>query len=286
GMLIKQTDVPLRTHVLTAAAATVRPFAQCLFTLTFLPYEASISLDAILRTLIRVHWTRSRLLEWKTFSDTNQSVRSDMRGFFREMMAAPAVSLFTSVTLLLTNPSSLMIAAPLLLLWIASPAIAWWLSRPILTKPTDLKPEQLQFLRKCSRKTWRYFETFVTEEDNWLPPDNVQMNPDEVVAHRTSPTNIGIALLADLAAHDFGYISVGCLLDRTQKTFGTMNRMERYRGHLFNWYDTRTLIPLAPRYVSTVDSGNLAGQLLVLGSGMRQMLDEDLLSSHLCCGMS
>jgi cyclic beta-1,2-glucan synthetase len=125
----------------------------------------------------------------------------------------------------------------------------------------NLTKKQTQFLRQLSRKTWRYFETYVTEDENWLPPDNVQMNPHEVIAPRTSPTNIGMALLADLAAQDFGYISVGCLLDRTRKTFGTMARMERYRGHLFNWYDTRTLLPLAPQYVSTVDSGNLAGQL-------------------------
>ena len=109
----------------------------------------------------------------------------------------------------------------------------------------------------------------MTEADNWLPPDNVQMNPGEVIASRTSPTNIGMALLADLAAYDFGYISVACLLDRTRKTFGTMSKMEHHRGHLFNWYDTQTLRPLAPLYVSTVDSGNLAGHLYVLGSGFR-----------------
>src|SRR3954462_1403689 len=117
-----------------------------------------------------------------------------------------------------------------------------------------------------ARRTWRYFEEFVTAEDNWLPPDNIQLNPDLVIAPRTSPTNIGMSLLADLAAYDFGYCSIAQLLERTQRTFETLSRMERYRGHFFNWYDTRTLDSLHPRYVSMVDSGNLVANLLVLSS--------------------
>ncbi len=153
-------------------------------------------------------------------------------------------------------------------------------------KETDAVVAQRRFLRFTARRTWRYFETFVTELDNWLPPDNVQLNSGQVVASRTSPTNIGIALLSDLAAYDFGYISMGCLLDRTRKTFGSMAHLERYRGHLLNWYDTRTLEPLNPRYVSTVDSGNLAGKLFVLHSGLKRMPDETILSKQLCIGLA
>ena len=135
------------------------------------------------------------------------------------------------------------------------------------------------FLAKLSRRTWRYFEVFVTAEENWLPPDNYQEKPAEGVASRTSPTNIGMALLADLAACDFGYCSAGRLLDRTQKTFGTLARMERHRGHFYNWYDTRSLKPLFPLYVSTVDSGNLVGHLLVLRSGLLELIETKVAAS-------
>ncbi|MEJ7592260.1 MAG: hypothetical protein WKF77_11975 [Planctomycetaceae bacterium] len=254
--------------------------------LVFLPYEAFISLDAVARTLMRVHWTKSKLLEWKTSGDTERSARSDLKGFFQAMLVAPGIATVTLIWLILQRPQVLMVAGPLLGLWFVSPAIAWWLSRPIVPTPVNLTRTQHIFLRRMSRKTWRYFETFVTEDDNWLPPDNVQMNPGDVIASRTSPTNIGMALLADLAAYDFGYISAGCLLDRTLKTFGTISKMERYRGHLFNWYDTRTLTPLAPQYVSTVDSGNLAGQLFVLGSGLRELTESRILPRRICDGLA
>ncbi len=141
------------------------------------------------------------------------------------------------------------------------------------------------FLKKLSRRTWRYFEAFVTEQENWLPPDNFQEHPAPVIAPRTSPTNIGMALLADLAAYDFGYCSVARLLDRTQKTLGTLGKMERYRGHFYNWYDTRSLKPLLPSYVSMVDSGNLAGHLLVLRSGLLELHATPVLPSRLFDGL-
>jgi cyclic beta-1,2-glucan synthetase len=282
----KPAGLPVSTHLKTCLAATVRPLAQCAFTLMFLPYEAFISVDAVVRTLVRVHWTNSKLLEWKTSSDTERSARSDLMGFFRTMQVGPVLASTIVGCLLLLRPDALLVAGPLLAMWFVSPAVGWWLSRPILPTPVKLTTQQRIFLRRTARKTWRYFETFVTAQDNWLPPDNVQMNPGEVIASRTSPTNIGMALLADLAAHDFGYISVACLLDRTRKTFGTMSKMEHYRGHLFNWYDTQTLQPLAPLYVSTVDSGNLAGHLYVLGSGFRELVDAKVLPRRMCEGLA
>ncbi len=281
----KPAGLPVAMHLMTCLTSTVRPLAQSVFAMMFLPYEAFISLDAVVRTLVRVHWTKSKLLEWKTSSDAERSARSDMKGFFRAMLVAPTIAAATLVYLILLRPEVLLVAGLLLAMWIISPAVAWWLSRPILPTPVKLTMKQHIFLRRTARKTWRYFETFVTEEENWLPPDNVQMNPGEVIASRTSPTNIGMALLADLAAHDFGYISVACLLDRTRKTFGTMSKMEHHRGHLFNWYDTQTLQPLAPLYVSTVDSGNLAGHLFVLGCGFRELIDAKILPRRVCDGL-
>src|SRR4029434_216988 len=146
--------------------------------------------------------------------------------------------------------------------WRTSPFVAWWLSRTLLAPTVHLTDSQRIFLRKLSRRTWRYFEEYVTADENWLPPDNIQEKSAEGIASRTSPTNIGVALLADLAARDFGYCSAGRLLDRLSKTFSTLARMERHRGHFFNWYSTRSLKPLFPLYVSTVDSGNLVGHLL------------------------
>ena len=235
--------------------------------------------------LVRVHWTNRKLLEWKTSSEAERSTRADLRGFFRTMFFAPALATVMLVWLAVQRVDVLAIAGPWLGVWIASPLIAWWLSRPLAQPAIRLTDKQRMFLRHLSRKTWRYFETFVTAEENWLPPDNVQVNSEEVVASRTSPTNIGMALLADLAAYDFGYCSVARLLDRTQSTFDTLTQMERYRGHFFNWYNTRTLAPLTPRYVSTVDSGNLAGHLLVLGSGLRKLMDSEILPRRVFDGL-
>jgi cyclic beta-1,2-glucan synthetase len=281
----KPTDLPLSTHLATATIAMGKPLAQCLLTMLFLPYDAYLSLDAMVRTLVRVHWTKTKLLEWKTSSSTEDSTRADLSGFFRAMMFAPMIAVTTFVWLAIRRPDLMIVAGPLLVMWIVSPLVAWWLSRPLAPPSIRLNDKQRIFLRTVSRKTWRYFETFVTAEDNWLPPDNVQMNPGEMIASRTSPTNIGMALLADLAAYDFGYCSAARLLDRTQKTFGTLTKMERYRGHFYNWYHTQTLEPLKPHYVSTVDSGNLAGQLLVLGSGLRQLIDAEILPRRIFHGL-
>ncbi len=133
-----------------------------------------------------------------------------------------------------------------------------------------LSVEDRAFLASVARKTWQYFDTFAGPEDHWLPPDNVQVVPEQTVAHRTSPTNIGMALLATLAAHDFGFIDADDLARRIDATLTTVESLERFEGHLLNWYDTRTLAPLPPSYVSTVDSGNLAGALLTLSVALRR----------------
>ena len=162
----------------------------------------------------------------------------------------------------------MVVALPVLFLWFISPLIAWWISEPLNRREARLTSDQINFLRKISRKTWGFFETFVGPEDHWLPPDNYQEHPLAKVAHRTSPTNMGLALLANLSAWDFGYISTGQLIDRTANAFRTMEAMERYKGHFYNWYDTESLKPLLPMYISTVDSGNLAAHLLTLRAGL------------------
>lgn len=281
----KPTDLSIATHLISALQAMIGPIAQCLFTLVFLPYDVFVNTDAIVRTLVRVHWTKRNLLEWRTSSDAERSAHSDLLGFWRTMIFAPLTAILACFVIAFLNPRTLATASPFLVVWMISPAIAWWLSRLLPAHVIRLKDPQRLFLRNMARRTWRYFEVFVTAEDNWLPPDNVHVNPSEVISSRTSPTNIGMALLADLAAYDFGYCSVARLISRTQNTFGTLAKLERYRGHFFNWYDTRSLDPLLPRYVSTVDSGNLAGHLMVLGAGFQQIIDSPIVPPRIFDGL-
>jgi cellobiose phosphorylase len=267
----KPIDLPLLTHLSVTANAMGKQCAQFLCTFIFLAYEAFTSADAIIRTLTRMLWTKTRMLEWRTASDTSLGTSDDLAGFFRTMWFGPVIAAAAISLLSLCDPIMLLVAGPLLGLWLVSPLVAWWLSRTLPAQPIHLSASQRIFLHKLSRRTWRYFEVFVTGEENWLPPDNFQEKPAEGVASRTSPTNIGLALLADLAAFDFGYCSAGRLLIRIEQTFFTLARMERYHGHFYNWYDTRSLKVLPPRYVSTVDSGNLLSNLLVLRSGLLEL---------------
>jgi cellobiose phosphorylase len=281
----KPSDITVFAHVRSSLAALGKHLAQFLFVMIFLPYDAFISADAIARTAIRVLWTRRQLLEWKTSSDANRSARTSIAGFVAAMWIAPATALAVGLVLFLSRHQVPGPVWPFLSLWLISPPVAWWLSRPLVSRGVRLSEAQRIFLGKVSRRTWRYFETFVTAQENWLPPDNFQEHPTPVIAPRTSPTNIGMALLADLAAYDFGYCSVARLLERTQNTFATLEKMERYRGHFFNWYDTRSLKPLPPTYVSTVDSGNLAGHLLVLRQGLLELAGAPILPARIFDGL-
>src|SRR4030095_6169453 len=244
-----------------------------------------ISLDAIGRTLLRLLLTHKRLLQWQTSSDSERTTRADLMGFYATMWIAPGVALATGLFLATLQPAQLSLALPILGVWLAAPWIAWWISQPLESRAPDLTAEQLTFLRHTARQTWHFFETFVTAQENWLPPDNFQQVPAPTIASRTSPTNMGLALLANLAALDFGYLSVGGLIRRTQDALAAMQRLERYRGHFYNWYETRTLQPLLPLYVSSVDSGNLAGHLLTLGSGLREQTDENICAPRIFAGL-
>ena len=177
-------------------------------------------------------------------------------------------------------------AGPLLALWVAAPLVAYWLSQPVSPEHELLSSEDRRLLRLIARKTWRYFETFMGAEDHGLPPDNFQETPTPRLAHRTSPTNIGMGLLSTLAAHDLGFIRTPELVERLEATLSTMDGLERFEGHLLNWYDTRTLAPLPPRYVSTVDSGNLAGALLALAEGLRRLAGEPQSPTQICAGLA
>ena len=281
----KPEEFPLALHLRGLAASWGRQLAQTLLTFVFLPYDAWISLDAIGRTLLRLLFTHKRLLEWQTAGDSERAASANLFAFYATMWITPAVALTSACFLAVMQPNQLPLASPILGLWCLAPWIAWRISQPLEPLIPALRDEQLAFLRTTARKTWRFFETFVTEQENWLPPDNFQEEPGPVIASRTSPTNMGLALLANLAACDFGYLAVGALLRRTQNAFATMQRLERYRGHFYNWYETRTLKPLLPLYISSVDSGNLAGHLLTLGAGLGEFSSQPLLPLRLFPGL-
>jgi cyclic beta-1,2-glucan synthetase len=228
--------------------------------LVFLPYEALINLDAILTTLVRLFITRKRLLEWTTAAHTMRLFgrRHKLFLIWRRMASAALLALALTLLLILLNPRALPVALPFLLAWFLSPQIAVWLGRSVTRQPKPLTATQQRELRRLARSSWLYFEHFVGPEDNWLPPDHFQEEPRGLVAHRTSPTNIGLMLLSTLSAYDFGYIGVWELALRLQNSLQSMTKLEMYAGHILNWYDTQTREPLLPRYVSTVDSGNLA----------------------------
>jgi cellobiose phosphorylase len=281
----KPPEATVRQHLDATLRTAAAQCAHAGLTLACLPYEAYVSADAVLRTTWRTLVSHRRLLEWNPFSVQAGTAPPGLLSSIRSMWTAPAVALATIGYLAIARPLVLGLAAPILLLWLAAPGLTWWLSRPLVRPESRLTHPQQEFLQVLARRTWAFFETFVGPDDNWLPPDNVQKQPGPMVAHRTSPTNIGLALLANLVAHDFGYLPTGRLLERTARTLRSMASLERYRGHLYNWYDTQSLQPLLPMYVSTVDSGNLAAHLLTLRVGLLALPDEPIVPQRMFAGI-
>ncbi|MDE2365444.1 MAG: cyclic beta 1-2 glucan synthetase [Betaproteobacteria bacterium] len=279
-LLKKPAEVTWRQQVISSVRAAKRHLGQMLFMLACLPYEAYFSLDAIIRAHVRLFATHRKLLEWNPSREVERASgladagkgRMGILAFLPSMWIAPVIAIAAIVVMIAVTPFALIAALPVLLLWMASPVIAWWVSRPLPPRSTELTNGQVNFLRHTARRTWFFFETFVGPDDHWLPPDNFQEAPVPVIAHRTSPTNMGLALLANVAAHDFGYIGIRQLVERTANTLRTMETLERHAGHFYNWYDTQTKAPLT-RYISTVDSGNLAGHLLTLRAGLLEVAE-------------
>ncbi len=253
---------------------------RSLFEIIFLPHEAFIITDAIVTTLVRLLFTHKRMLQWVSAAHTLNLFgrKLEVRSAWRAMVVAPLFALALSIVLLNLDERIFFIASPLLFGWIVSPFIAANISQPEGQPVQKLTPRQEHKLRLLARSTWLYFEHFVGPEDRWLPPDHFQESPRGLAAHSTSPTNIGLTLLSTLAAHDFGYIGPLELSLRLRDTFDAMDALERVHGHFLNWYDTRTFAPLPPRYISTVDSGNLAASLLTLHQGCQEISKSPVIS--------
>jgi cyclic beta-1,2-glucan synthetase len=249
---------------------------QVLLAIIFLEEQARLLVDAIARTLVRLLLTRRHLLEWETAATTERRLGLDFVSFILNLWPAPLLAMAVGLLVGLVRPDALPQATPLLVAWFVSPAVAYWVSRPFPVAEAPLQPAEQHELRCLARRTWSFFERFLTAQDHWLPPDNFQEDPKGEIAHRTSPTNIGFYLLSSLTAHDLGYLSLPALVERLEKTFDALEQLDRFHGHLYNWYDTQTLQPLQPRYVSTVDSGNLLACLLALKQGLRAKTEEPL----------
>jgi len=291
SLIRKPEERDWRVHLILTGKYAGRPLVHALLVLVLLPYDSLICLDAILRSGVRMLFTQRGLLLWQLRSYTTRNARRTLVDFFREMWIGPVLALMLAPVLIGAWPQWQNHSAegffwpPILMLWLVSPVVGWWISLPLVTPAPNLTGDQRAFLRTSARRTWRFFADFVGPEDNWLPPDNFQEYPAPAIASRTSPTNIGMALLADLAAHDFGYLSAGEFLRRVDNTLASMEKLKRYRGHFYNWYDTHTLQPLRPQYVSSVDSGNLAGSLLTLKAGLTELKDQPVLSANAFQGL-
>lgn len=248
----------------------LEPLGRWLLAVVFLAHEATVSMTAITRALWRMHVSRRYLLEWTSAAHSAEEVSQTGLGTWREMIAAPLLSVVIVFLLAVLKPSALLGASPLLVLWFISPHIAWLISKPRPLRVEELNTEDRQYLRLIARRTWLYFETFAGPDDNWLPPDNYQAAPHEETAHRSSPTNVGMLFLSALTALDLGHIGRRDLEARMAAALDALDRLESPHGHTLNWFDTRTLESLAPSYISTVDSGNLAVCLLTLSAGCRE----------------
>jgi cyclic beta-1,2-glucan synthetase len=265
-----------------AVAGLITSNVSVLLSVTFLLHQTLVSLDAVVRTLIRRWFTQQRLLEWETAAEAEagRNKRTPVDIYLNWM---PLIATLLGVIVFFWRRSAFDSALPVLVLWACSKAVSMWLNMPPQSSHTEVSSKDKSFLRGAALRTWRYFAEFSTEEHNWLIPDNVQEDPYRVAA-RVSPTNLGLLLNARQVACEFGYLTVSEFSEQTARTLATMRRLQRHRGHLFNWYDTRTLEPLQPRFVSTVDSGNLVASIWTLQQGCKQLLDQPVLRQALAYG--
>ena len=257
-----------------AATDLTRALWGGLWLLAQLLQQALMGVDAVTRALYRMAISRRHLLQWTTAAAAQAAAKTRFGDVLRQHWTLPPVALALLAALLATGTRYPVLAAALCLLWAASPVWTWWVSRSRPAGKDEALPLADQVcLEGIARDTWRLFERCVVAEENHLPPDNLQTNPNDMVAHRTSPTNIGLYLLSVACARQFGWIGTQDVLARLEATLATLARMQRHRGHFLNWYDTQTCAPLLPMYVSTVDSGNLSGHLLAVAQACLELAD-------------
>jgi cyclic beta-1,2-glucan synthetase len=279
---------PLLPGVARGGHLRMAQLARCALAVVFLAHESAIVVDAIVRVVVRAALTRRHMLQWTTAANAELGVaRASPRALsWRTVGASPALAGAIAALVAWARPSALLVAAPLLASWLAAPEIAAWVSKPRRSRVEPLRPDERKYLRVLAHRTWRFFDAFVGPGDQWLPIDNYQAEPHEQTAHRTSPTNIGLMLVSTLSAYDFGYLGPSELSLRVRGALDSIARLAHYQGHLLNWYDTRSLQPLLPRYVSTVDSGNFAGCLIALAQGCREIASSPVVRAEAWQGLA
>lgn len=257
---------------------------QSLLRYVFLPHNGMVMGDAIIRTLYRLKISRKNLLQWTTAAEAERRCSNDAAGYVKRMRASYLVPVLTIITAYWSSPARIILALVLSIPWIFSPWIAYRISQE-KEREEAIREEDRQTLSRLSRKIWAFYEDFAGVEDHYLPPDNYQEHPHRGVAHRTSPTNIGFLFMSILSARDFGYISTFEMFKRVRRTLSTIQKLETWNGHLYNWYDTQTLEVLPPSYVSTVDSGNYIAYLITLKVGLLEYLEKNLIDISLVEGL-
>ncbi|MBP9665338.1 MAG: hypothetical protein KBD94_12015, partial [Pyrinomonadaceae bacterium] len=285
NLLTHPRGIPWTSHFWSVLGDARMNTLQVVFVIVVLAHQAYSNADAIIRTLYRKLISHRALLEWKTAAQTERDRRHGQAAFLRSMWVSAALSVVALLLVCWMRPWALLAAAPFLVAWIFAPLIAYRISLRPRSKQISLSIADTQMARAIARRTWRFFEAFVGDDSHWLPPDNFQEDPQPKLAHRTSPTNIGLLLLSTISAHDLGYVGTLELTERLGFTFATLDKLDRVRGHYLNWYDTETLAPLEPRYISTVDSGNLAGHLLAVKQGVTGIGGQKLFGPHVIDGL-
>jgi cyclic beta-1,2-glucan synthetase len=278
--------IPWTSHFWSVLGDFRTNTAQIALSFIFLPHQAWLMCDAIVRALYRKSISRRKMLEWVSAAEAERSAQNNLRSFFAFMLPSLVLTLIAVGLTVALKPRGLIVMGPLAAVWLFSPLIAYWVSKPRTKERKLLSVEDHSFARVIVRRTWRFFETFVGIEDNWLPPDNYQEDPVPVTAHRTSPTNIGLLLLATTSARDLGYVGALEFVERQELTFTTLGKLARLHGHFFNWYDTKTLEPLLPQYISTVDSGNLAGHLIAVKQACIELPDNSMFDQRVVEGLT
>ena len=286
GLNTQLGGISKRSHIRNVMSDLSLGAAQIGLSVVLLAYQAWLMSDAILRTLVRLLITRRNLLEWMTAAQAKYAVSLNAYWIYVRMLGSVLLAVATFTAVALGHRTGLPATIPFVLLWVAAPAVARWISLPPAQQEGEtLSPSDAKALRTISRRTWRYFETFVSPVDHFLPPDNFQEDPKPVIAHRTSPTNIGLYLLSTLSARDLGWLGTCSTVDRLESTFQTLDKLEKFHGHFYNWYDTSDLRPLEPKYVSSVDSGNIAGHLLALSNGCRELIQQSTIEGRILEGV-
>lgn len=295
GIVISTIAIPFFIHSLNSFKQRLKwrwrwrnllgTLGQIAVTVVMLPFKSAILLDAILRTLYRLLFSKKHLLEWVTAADVERQTPKTVGVFICRLSKGYFFVVLLLLGTLFSERDMAKLGFGIGSFWMFGPFLAYWLSKPQLDKKTEMIADERNYVRALAYDTWRFFELVVQEEDNWLPPDNLQVDPPRGIAHRTSPTNIGLLLGSTLVARDLGYLTTTELMDRLDHTLDSLETMQRWQGHFYNWYDTCTLEPLLPLYVSTVDSGNMVAYLLTVKQGVKEWENNPLVDQATILGM-